>query len=54
MEKQNGKMIATRKIIVLGNVYGSIVEIKSGLSGGEQLITGGYQNLYEGQMVSTQ
>jgi len=54
MEKSaNGKMMATRKIIVLGEVYGDLVEIKSGLSGGEQLITAGYQNLYEGQMVST-
>lgn len=54
MEKSNdGKIIATRKIIVLGEVYGDKVEIKSGLTGGEQLITSGYQNLYEGQMVTT-
>jgi len=49
----NGKMIATRKTIVLGEVYGSLVEIKSGLTGNEQLITTGYQNLYEGQVIST-
>jgi RND family efflux transporter MFP subunit len=48
----SGKKIATRKIIVLGEVYGDLVEIKSGLTGGEQLITSGYQNLYEGQGVS--
>ncbi len=49
----NGKNIATRKTVVLGEVYGELVEIKSGLSGGEQLITMGYQNLYEGQTVTT-
>ncbi len=49
----DGKIIATRKTIVLGEVYGDIVEIKSGLTGGEQLITSGYQNLYEGQLVTT-
>lgn len=49
----SGKSIATRKIVVLGEVYGDLVEIKSGLSGGEQLITMGYQNLYEGQTVTT-
>ena len=49
----NGNSIATRKTVVLGEVYGSNVEIKSGLNGGEQLITAGYQNLYEGQIIST-
>jgi len=54
MEKTaDGKIIATRKTIVLGEVYSDIVEIKSGLTGGEQLITSGYQNLYEGQLVTT-
>ena len=54
MEKSaNGKTVATRKLIVLGEVYGDIVEVKSGLTGGEQLITSGYQNLYEGQAVTT-
>jgi RND family efflux transporter MFP subunit len=55
MEKlSNGKMVATRKVIVLGQVYGDLVEVKSGLTGGEQLITAGYQNLYEGQVVTTE
>lgn len=54
-EKNNqGKNVARKKVVVLGEVYGDIVEIKSGLSGGEQLITEGYQNLYEGQLVGTQ
>ncbi len=54
MEKDaKGKTIAKRKTITLGEVYGSMVEIKEGLSGGEQLITEGYQNLYEGQLVGT-
>jgi RND family efflux transporter MFP subunit len=55
MEKlSNGKTVATRKVIVLGQVYGDLVEVKSGLTGGEQLITAGYQNLYEGQVVTTE
>jgi RND family efflux transporter MFP subunit len=55
MEKlSNGKTVATRKVIVLGLVYGDLVEVKSGLTGGEKLITAGYQNLYEGQVVSTE
>lgn len=52
-KKSDGKTIATRKTIQIGEIYGDKVEIKSGLTGGEQLITAGYQNLYEGQVVST-
>jgi len=52
MEKQgNGKSIAKRKIITLGESYGDQVEVLSGLTGSEMLITAGYQNLYEGQQV---
>ena len=48
-----GESVAVKKIIVLGETYGDLVEIKSGLLGGEQLITAGYQNLYEGQTINT-
>lgn len=54
MENKNNKMVATRKIVELGSIYGDLVEVKSGLTGGEKLITAGYQNLYEGQTVTTQ
>lgn len=49
----NGKTVAKKKSINLGEVYGDFVEIKTGLQAGEQLITEGYQNLYEGQMIGT-
>jgi RND family efflux transporter MFP subunit len=49
----NGRTIAKKKQINIGEVYGDLVEIKTGLSAGEQLITEGYQNLYEGQLVGT-
>ena len=52
LEKQsNGKTIARKKAVTIGEVYGNIVEIKLGLSAGEQIITEGYQNLYEGQSI---
>ncbi len=53
IKSSNGKTIAHRVTVLLGEIYGDNVEIKSGLSGGEQLITEGYQSLYEGQTVST-
>ncbi len=49
----NGKTVAKKVPVIIGEVYGSQVEIKAGLKGGEELITQGYQNLYEGQSVGT-
>jgi RND family efflux transporter MFP subunit len=49
----NGKQVASKRVVVLGEIYNESVEIKSGLTGGEQLITAGYQNLYEGQTLTT-
>jgi membrane fusion protein, multidrug efflux system len=48
----NGKMVAHKMPVIIGEVYGNNVEIKGGLKGGEQLITEGYQSMYEGQLVS--
>jgi membrane fusion protein (multidrug efflux system) len=53
MEKNADKMVARKKIVIPGESYGDMIEIKSGLNNGDQLITQGYQNLYEGQVVAT-
>lgn len=31
-----------------------MIEVKSGLASGDQLITSGYQNIYEGQSLKVQ
>ena len=49
----NGKSFAKKVIVNIGEVYGDKVEIKNGLIGGEQLITEGYQSIYEGQAITT-
>ncbi len=49
----NGKTIASKRPVIAGEAYGELIEIKTGLSAGEQLITTGYQNLYEGQVITT-
>lgn len=48
-----GKYAAGRKAIQVGEIYGDSAEVKSGLTEGMQLITAGYQDLYEGQWIST-
>ncbi|GMV77764.1 MAG: MexE family multidrug efflux RND transporter periplasmic adaptor subunit [Chitinophagaceae bacterium] len=49
--QQNGKLTVHKKQIVIGELYNNVIEIKSGLEVGEQLITEGFQNCYEGQLV---
>lgn len=52
MASENGKNIARKKTVVVGEVYRNNAEIKSGLTGSEKLITEGYQSLYDGQAVN--
>jgi membrane fusion protein, multidrug efflux system len=49
-----GRMIAVKKPVVLGESYGDKVEIKGGLQSGMQLISQGYQTVYDGQVVITE
>ena len=53
MEKSGDKMVARKKTVVAGEVYNGLMEIKSGLSGGELIITEGYQSVYDGQTITT-
>ena len=51
--QENGKMLARKKPVTIGELYGERLEVKSGLSGGEKLIVGGFQGLYDGQLITT-
>jgi len=53
METANGKTIAKKKTVTVGEAYGGLIEVTSGLTGGEKIVTEGYQTLYEGQAIST-
>lgn len=53
MEKSGEKMLARKKIVIVGEAYNGLIEIKSGLTGGEIIITEGYQTVYDGQAVIT-
>jgi hypothetical protein len=45
-------MIARKRTITVGELYGQLIEIKSGLQKEEQLVTEGYQNIYDGQLLT--
>jgi membrane fusion protein (multidrug efflux system) len=49
----NGKTVARRKRVDVGEAYGGRMEIKNGLTGGEVIITEGYQTVYDGQLITT-
>lgn len=49
--KEGAKLLARKKAIVIGEAYGQLVEVKSGLAAGEQIIVEGYQTVYDGQSL---
>ena len=51
--KEGDKLIARKRKVVIGQTYGDQVEIKQGLQAGDQLITEGYQAIYDGQLITT-
>ena len=50
---EGGKLIARKKQIIVGELYSQLIEVKNGLTAGEQLITEGFQNIYDGQLLKT-
>jgi membrane fusion protein (multidrug efflux system) len=51
MQEKDGKKIAVKKPVTIGQLYDDNIEILSGLVSGDQIITQGHQNLYEGQFI---
>ena len=52
IEKSGDKQVARKKVVIIGETYNGQTEIKSGLTGGEVIITEGYQTVYEGQALA--
>jgi hypothetical protein len=50
---ENGKLLARKKAVTVGEYYGNNVEILAGLVVGDNLITEGYQTLFDGQNITT-
>jgi RND family efflux transporter MFP subunit len=50
-ESSNGKLLARKRVIETGEAYSGQIEIKSGLLSGDLLITRGFQNVYDGQII---
>ncbi len=50
--QEGGRMVARKKPVGVGELNGQMIEIRVGLNEGDQLITEGFQNLYEGQVLN--
>ncbi len=50
----NGKTVAHKKSITIGQAYSDKIQVTGGLQAGDELITDGFQGLYEGQLITTQ
>jgi membrane fusion protein, multidrug efflux system len=51
---EKGKKVARKRQVQVGDIYGENIEIKQGLNEGDQLISQGFQSLYDGQLVTTE
>lgn len=54
VSKENNQLIARKKPVVIGQLYGDEIEIKSGIKEGDQIITEGYLGLFDGQLLTTE
>jgi len=48
---EKGKLIARKRLVTVGEFYKDQLEIKSGLQAGDQIVTEGFQSLYDGQLI---
>lgn len=51
--KEGDKIVARKKHVVVGELSGQLIEVKSGMVSGDQLVSEGYQNIYDGQILKT-
>ncbi len=51
--KDGSRLVARKKPITIGMMYGDKVEVLSGIQKGDDIITDGYQGLYDDQPITT-
>jgi len=50
---EGNKLVARKKSIAVGELNGQMIEVKTGLTTGEKLISEGFQTVYDGQALKT-
>jgi membrane fusion protein, multidrug efflux system len=52
--QEGNRLVARKKIITVGRMYDDKIEVLSGIQQGDNIITEGYQGLYDEQPITTQ
>ena len=50
-KEENGKVVARRLPVTVGNIYNGLAEITKGISTGEKIITTGFNSLIDGELI---
>jgi membrane fusion protein, multidrug efflux system len=50
-KEENGKLVARRLPVTVGNTYNGLAEITKGISTGEKIISTGFNSLIEGELI---
>jgi RND family efflux transporter MFP subunit len=50
--REKNDLVARKREVTVGELYGNKLEVKSGLQGGDIIITEGFQSLYDGQTIT--
>ena len=53
VKDKEGLLVARKRMVTAGRMNGDQIQIITGLQAGEQIVTGGYSGLYEGQHLRT-
>ena len=51
--KEGNKLVARKRKVIIGELYNDKIEVKQGLQEGDQLITEGFQGIFDGQTLTT-
>lgn len=52
-QKKGDKLVASKVDVSVGQFYGDSIQVTNGLKAGDELITDGFQGLFEGQPITT-
>jgi RND family efflux transporter MFP subunit len=50
--KEGNNLVARKRNVNIGELYGDQLEVKTGLQGGDIIVKEGFQNLYDGQLLT--
>jgi RND family efflux transporter MFP subunit len=50
-KEENGKLVARRLPVIIGNAYNGLTEITSGITAGDKIITTGFNSLMDGELI---